>query len=75
MKNYKDDEFTTEPLRMADIADKLDPDVQAELKAAFVQMQRVGAALEAALVRRTVLLDAFAVRIASGEVADEETAP
>ena len=71
MTNCKDDQLAAEPLH---IADRLDPDVQAELKAAFVQMQRVGVALEAALVRRTVLLDACAVRIASGEVADEESA-
>lgn len=55
-----------EPLRIADIADKLDPDVQAELKAAFVQMQRVGTALEAALVRRAALMEALAARAEAG---------
>lgn len=73
MKHCKDEQPAPEPLRMADISDKLDPDVQAELKAVFVQMQQVGAALEAALDMRTVLFETLAARSVANPAATTDT--
>ncbi|WP_333814847.1 hypothetical protein [Tabrizicola sp.] len=46
--------------RMADIADKLDPDVQASLHAAFLAVQQVSLRITAALERRTELMASLA---------------
>jgi len=51
-----------QPAVMADIADQLSPDVQADLKAALQGIERLSEALTVALEKRTELMEAVAQR-------------